>query len=221
LQVTRAYPDGSTDKHRSKAGFGIYFPELPSEEAYKNLSSRIPESQSIARAEGFGVLAALLLAKRDTALTVHCDRKPLVGQINRFRYNKPQQHDLRRIKDASLLLRILKEIEVREGQTNIVHVKAHMRDHPTRLRRDHDSATSLTETETHQEHNNVADEVAKASLLEATPQIPDETEKLAPLTILLDGSKRNGTNPIFENNPLHLYQQTYKETRQIYHFKGK
>jgi hypothetical protein len=85
LNVSCAYPDGSTTKGCSRAGFGVYFQELEAtDEAYKKISSRIPGCQTIARAEGYGALAALLLTRQDTELTIHCDRKPLVDQINRF-----------------------------------------------------------------------------------------------------------------------------------------
>lgn len=74
LNVTCAYPDGSTTKGCSRAGFGVYFPELEAtDEAYKKISSQIPGCHTIARAEGYGVLAALLLISQETELTIHCD----------------------------------------------------------------------------------------------------------------------------------------------------
>jgi hypothetical protein len=79
LNVTCAYPDGSTTKGCSKAGFDVYFPELEAtDDAYKKISPQIPGCQTIARAKGYGVLAALLLTSQETELTIHCDRKPLV-----------------------------------------------------------------------------------------------------------------------------------------------
>jgi hypothetical protein len=94
LDVTVAYPDGSALRDGSKAGFGVYFPELNKQPDFKGIASRIPGDPTIARAEAFGVLAALLLTKPDNPLDIYCDREPLVNCINRFKTRTPLSHEL-------------------------------------------------------------------------------------------------------------------------------
>jgi ribonuclease HI len=185
LNVTRAYPDGSTTKGRSRAGFGVYFSELEATyEAYKKISSQIPGCQTIARVEGYGVLTALLLTSQEIELTIHCDRKPLVDQINRFRNSPPQNHELRRIKDRCLLFRIPDEIKKRTGTTYVIHVKTHMRDkashNPTQ------TARILNATENHQEHNKVADHLAKSGTNAPSPEIPEEKNHVPSVSVLIN-----------------------------------
>jgi ribonuclease HI len=228
LPVTLAYPDGSATTSNSRAGFGVYFPELPAHEQYKKLSSCIPGLQNIARAESYGVLAALLLTRQDSPLTIHCDRKPLVDQINKFRAMSIQPHQLRSLKDSSLLLRILEEINSRSGTTIVIHVKAHERDskkgqelHTTPA----NCKPPLSDKEQHQEYNKVADEIAKGSLANSTPPtIPDEQKHLPTVTVVQhtenDGPVSFGAS-IFENNPLRLYMKTYVEKKLHFHKKGK
>jgi ribonuclease HI len=127
--VALAYTDGSASQNKDKAGFGVFFPELDSHMPLRTISARIPGCQTIARAEGFGVLVALLLSKQSTNLTIHCDRKPLVDIVNKYHDRIPATHELKHIKDRSLVLRILEEIRSRPDSTTIVHVKAHERDH--------------------------------------------------------------------------------------------
>lgn len=122
--------------------------------------SRIPGHQTIARAEACGILAALMVTRPDTDLSIHCDRAPLVDQINRFILSPPQCHELRHLTDRSLLLRILHEISYRTGTTTVVHVKAHERDASS----SGTASAPLTSVQIHQERNKVADKLAKSSL---------------------------------------------------------
>lgn len=220
LDITVAYPDGSASKDGCKAGFAVYFPELDTQPDLGGIASRIPGDQTIARAEAFGVLAALLLAKSENPLDIHCDRESLVNCINRFKTRKPFSHELRYIKDSSLVLRILDEINQRKGATNIIHVKAHKRDKvPTKT---HFNPPPLSKDEEHQEYNKKADFLAKGSLHRDHTNIPEETKYLPSVTVLMTKRhKTTGPQYIYENNPSKLYQNRYIETCQNYHFKGK
>jgi ribonuclease HI len=205
MTASIAYPDGSADKGSTKAGFGVYFPDLDANNAFKTMSTRIPGHQTIARAEGFGILAALLLVRQDSDLTIHCDRKPLVDQINKLLITNRKPHILRKLKDQSLLLRILDEVTKRSARTTIVHVKAHMRD--IRSQCSAQNQVALNEREQHQEHNKVVDKLAKDSIKgnNESPSIPDEVQHLPDVTITLDKHRDGKPGPIYENNPLKLY----------------
>jgi hypothetical protein len=83
------------------------------------------------------------------------------------------------------------------------------------------TADSLNATEIHQEHNKVADHLAKTSTDALSPEIPEEKNHIPLVSVLIDREKLNGTSPLFENNSAHLFQKTYKELRLNYHLKGK
>jgi ribonuclease HI len=208
LSVTLVYTDGSASQNKDKAGFGVFFPELDSHIPLRTISARIPGCQTIARAEGFRVLAALLLSKQSTDLTIHCDRKPLVDIVNKYHDRTSATH----IKDRSLVLQILEEIKSRPGSTTIVHVKAHERDHEPTL------VGPLGPKEEHQEHNKMADKIAKDSLNQKHIFIPDERTSLPSVSVVLDHFPDG--KYIYENNPLKLHQKTYYESGQNYHFRG-
>jgi ribonuclease HI len=212
LPFTIAYTDGSASQTQNKAGFDVFFPELEAHMPLRTISACIPGCQTIARAEGFGVLAALLLSRQTTNLTIHCDRQSLVDIVNKYRDRTPATHELSHIKDRSLVLRIIEEIKIRPGSTNIVHIKAHQRDHESRLER------PLSNEEIHQEHNKMADKIAKAGLDQSSIFIPEERTWLPQVSIILDHFQ-DGEH-IYENNPLKLYQLTYKKNSQNYHYKG-
>lgn len=80
FHITEAFPDGSATKDNTRAGFGVHFPENPA----LDMVSRILGHQTIARAEAYGVLAVLMVTRLYSNLSIHCDRAPLVDQINRF-----------------------------------------------------------------------------------------------------------------------------------------
>jgi hypothetical protein len=124
LPVTVAYTDGSASKDKTRVWLQRYFPRTPRAQ-YEYSQIRIPGNQTIARAEAFGVLAAILMAERDKALTIYCDREPLVKCLNLYKPKSPLPHELKKITDRSLTLRILQEIHDRPGETTIAYVKAH------------------------------------------------------------------------------------------------
>jgi ribonuclease HI len=169
LPVTVAYTDGSASKDKSRAGFGIIFPELPDRKT-NIVKSRIPGNQTIARAEAFGVVAAILMAKGDKALKIYCDREFLVKCLNLYKFKSLLPHEFKKIKDRSLTLRILQKIHDRPGETTITFVKAHEKIQP---------GSSLTEQDRnqlrHQIYNQATDKTAKESLSEPSPLIPYET----------------------------------------------
>jgi ribonuclease HI len=215
LPVTVAYTDGSASKDKTRAGFSVIFPELPDRKTNR-VKSRIPGNQTIARAEAFGVLAAILMAERDKALTIYCDREPLAKCLNLYKSKSPLPHELKKITDRSLTLRILQEIHDRPGKTTITYVKAHGKIQP---------GSSLTEQDRnqlrHQVHNQAADKAAKESLSEPSPLIPDESKHLPAVSVLCANSWHNeGPKYIYENNPLKLYQERYIESKQNYHLKS-
>jgi ribonuclease HI len=129
LEYEAAFTDGSANKTNTEAGFSIVFARhSKSPRPYYTFQSRIPRDQTINRVEAFGVLGALVLTNKETPLTIHCVRKPLVDQINRFKLCPPQLHQWRKISDRSVVFRILEKLKERSGPTFIRHVKAHMRD---------------------------------------------------------------------------------------------
>jgi hypothetical protein len=79
----------------------------------------------------------------------------------------------------------------------------------------------LNATEIHQEQNKVVDHLAKTSTNALSPEIPEERNHVPSVSVLIDRERLNGTSPLFENNPSHLFQKTYKELRLNYHLKGK
>jgi hypothetical protein len=85
------------------------------------------------------------------------------------------------------------------------------------------SAGLLNATEIHQEHSKVADHLAKTSTGALSPEIPEELERnhVPPVSILIDRERLKGTDPLFQNNPAHLFQKLYNELRLNYHIKGK
>jgi hypothetical protein len=106
-----------------KLDFGAFFLEIDSHMPLRTILARISGCQTIARAEGFGILAALLLSKQSTHLTIYCDREPLVDIVNKYHDRTPTPHELKHIKDRSLVLRIIEEIRSWPGSTSIIHVK--------------------------------------------------------------------------------------------------
>jgi ribonuclease HI len=175
LHVTVAYLDGSANKEQTLAGFGIYFPELSPQLAMRNISSRIPGFQSSARAEAYGILASLMLARRDLPLSIYSYCESLVNTINTYMHRSPLQYEIQYFQNKSLLLRILKEIRGRPCTTTSTHVKAHQRDNQPTF-----SASPSDSTSRHQEYNKIADRLAKSSLtLDGSPLVPDEHTYLA------------------------------------------
>ena len=221
LNITEAYPDGSATKDNTRAGFGVHFPDHPS----LDLVSRIPGHQTIARAEAYGVLATLMVTRLDTNLSIHCDRAPLVDQINRFILTPPQSHEHIHLPDRSLLLRILHQISQRTGTTTVTHVKAHTRDAISGSRTG--AALSTSTVPLHQERNKTADKLAKSSLSLAHSALavpPVETTFLSAVNVVLPQtvapSCTHGT--LFENKPLRLYLRSYAlEYTLQYHLRGE
>lgn len=162
------------------------------------------------------MLAAILLTKRNRPLTIYCDREPLVKCLNLYKCKKPLPHEIKKITDRSLTLRILQEIHDRPGETTITYIKAHGKIKP---------GPSLTEENReklrHQVHNQTADRAAKESLGELSPSIPDETKHLPAVTVMCTNSwHKNTPKYTYENNPLKLYHERYIESRQNYHLKS-
>jgi ribonuclease HI len=215
LPVTVAYTDGSASKDKTRAGFSVIFQKLPDRNT-NIVKSRILGNQTIARAEAFGVLTAILMAERDKALTIYCDREPLVKCFNLYKSKSPLPHKLKKITDRSLTLRILQEIHDRPAETTITYGKAHGKIQP---------GSSLIEQDRnqlrHQVHNQAADKAAKESLSEPSPLTPDETKHLPAVSVLCTNSWHSkGPKYIYENNPLKLYQERYIESKQNYHLKS-
>jgi hypothetical protein len=146
------------------------------------VKSRIPGHQTIARAEAYGILTALMMVRSNIDLSIYCDRQPLVHQLNRFISIPPQDYDLHYLPERSLVLRILEEIRSRPGHTSIIYVKAYAQDSGRPLR-----TPSSQETIHHQSQNKVADQLAKDSLQLAMSHtlVPTGVRTLAPVTVLL------------------------------------
>jgi hypothetical protein len=156
------------------------------------------------------------MAERDKALTIYCNREPLVKYLNLFKSKSPLPHELKKIIDRSLTLRILQEIHDRPGETTITYVKAHGKFQP---------GSSLTEQDRnqlrHQVHNQGADKAAKESLSKPSPLIRDETKHLPAVSVLCANSWHSkGPKYIYENNPPKLYQERYIKSKQNYHLKS-
>jgi hypothetical protein len=139
-----------------------------------------------------------------------------------------QPHQFRSLKDSSLLLRILEEINSRSGTTAIVHVKAHERD----SKKGQDLYTPsakckppLSDKEQHEEYNKVADEIAKGSLANPTPPTIPNEQKHLPTVMVVQHTKNDGFasfgDPILKNNPLRLYMKPYFEKKLHFHKKAK
>jgi ribonuclease HI len=210
LPVTRAYSDGSATKIESCAGFGVHFPELPVTDHRRNIQSRIPGHQTIARAEALGILAALLASRSDTDLEIHCDRLSLVDQLNKYQLRPPFDFELKDIPDRSIILRILHEIRSRIGTTRFTHVKAHKRDTMSDT-----PFEMLTINEQHQELNKIADKLAKGSLSQPSATIPLGYEFLPPISVCVNHG--HGTY-LFENQAHKLCTKHCKSLNKHYHF---
>jgi ribonuclease HI len=215
VQATVAYTDGSACKDGTRAGFGINFSGLPT----CNVKSRTPGHQTIARAEAYGVLTALIMVQSNIDLSIFCDREPLVNQLNRFISIHSQDYDLHYLPERSLVLRILGEIRGRPGHTSIIYVKAHAQDRDRPLH-----TTSAPETIHHQSQNKVAHQLAKDSLQLAMSNtlVPTEICTLAPVTVLLPPAIiQSDSGVIFESNPLKIYQEAYASELSLhYHLRG-
>jgi hypothetical protein len=180
---------------------------------------RIPGHQTIARAEAYGVLTALMMVQSNIDLSIYCDREPLVHQLNRFISIHPQDYDLHYLSERSLVLRILEEIRSRPWHTSIIYVKAHAQDSGRPLR-----TTFSPEIVHHQTQNKVADQLAKESLRLAVSHtlVPAEFRTLAPVTVLLPPTIiESSSGVIFESNPLKIYQEAYASELSLhYHLRG-
>jgi ribonuclease HI len=215
VQATAAYTDGSACKDETCAGFGINFSGVP----ICNEKLRILGHQTIARAEAYGVLTALMMVQRNIDLSIYCDREPLVHQLNCFISVPPQNYNLHYLSERSLVLRNLEKIRSRLRHTSIIHVKAHAQDSGRPLH-----TPSSPETIHHQSQNKVADQLAKDSLQLAmlhTP-VPTEVRTLAPVTVLLPPAIiQSSSGVIFKSNPLKIYQEAYASELSLhYHLRG-
>jgi hypothetical protein len=76
----------------------------------------------------------------------------------------------------------------------------------------------LSNEELHQEHIKVADKIAEDSLSQSCIFIPEERTWLPQLSIILD-QFQDGEH-VYKNNPLKLYQLTYKKNGKNYLYKG-
>jgi ribonuclease HI len=215
VQAIAANTDGSACKDGTRTGFGINFSGLPT----CNVKSRIPTHQSIARAEAYGVLTALMMVQSTVDLSIYCDREPLVHQLNRFISIHPQDYDLHYLPERSLVLRIFEEIRSRPGHTSIIYVKAHAQDRDRPLR-----TPSSPESIHHQSQNKVADQLAKDILQLSMSNILVSTEvcTLAPVTVLLPPAIiQSSSGVIYESNPLQIYQEAYASELSLhYHLRG-
>jgi ribonuclease HI len=215
VEATDAYTDGSATKDGTRAGFGINFSGQPT----CNVKSRIPGHQTIARAEAYGVLTALMMVRSNINLSIYCDREPLVHQLNRFICIHPQDYNLHYLPERSLVLRILEEIRSRPGHTSNIYVKAHAQDSGRPLH-----TLFSPQTVHHQTQNKTADQLAKDSLQLAMSHtlVPTEFRTLAPITVLLSPAIVESTSGvIYESNPLKIYQEAYASELSLhYHLRG-
>jgi ribonuclease HI len=215
VQATAAYTDGSACKDGTRAGFGINFSRVPT----CNVKSRISGHQTIARAEAYGVLTALMMVHSNIDLSIYCDRESLVHQLNRFISISPHDYDLHYLPERSLVLRFLEKIRSRPGHTSIIHVKAHAQDSGRPLQTPFSSKTIH-----HQSQNKVADQLAKDSLQLTMSHtlVPTEIRTLAPVMVLLPPAiLQSSSGVIFESNPLKIYQEAYASELSLhYHLRG-
>jgi ribonuclease HI len=211
LPAHDVFTDGSANKGGIKAGFGVLFPDPAQPHQIK---SRNPDLQNIARAEAYGVLAALLSTRLDVDLRIHCDRLSLVTTVNKYVTDKPKSYEVRGIPDRSLILRIVDEIHKRSGSTTIVHVKAHQRDTPDTQ---NVGFGPLTQIQQQQEYNKSADRLAKASLQDLIPCVPNETLHLPYTVVLLHTAQPH--SDVYENNSQHLIHTMLHAANKNYHYK--
>jgi ribonuclease HI len=101
------------------AGFGAIIPHQLDDYVSTSISycGRIPGMQTIERAEAFAVLAALLLSADTGPITIYSDCQKLVNTVNRHKLIPPKPHELVKLHDRSLILRILNEIQFRRFST--------------------------------------------------------------------------------------------------------
>lgn len=112
-------------------------------------------------------------------------------------------------------MRIVDEIHKQSGSTTIVHVKAHQRDTP---QPQNVCFGPLTQIEQQQEYNKSADRLAKASLQDVIPCVPDENLHLPYTALLLHNTQPHPV--VYENNSQHLIHTMLHAANKHYHYKG-
>jgi ribonuclease HI len=111
------------------AGFGLFIPHQLNKNVSTSISlcGRIPGMQTIERAEAFAVLAALLLSTDTGPITIYSDCQKLVNTVSRYKFIPPKPHEVIKLHDRSLILRILNEIRIRRFPTSLEFLRNHVR----------------------------------------------------------------------------------------------
>ena len=136
-----AFVDGSCSKpaipDSATAGFAVVFPHsdlnpephisLTNNEGAYFYKGKIPGAQTIERAEGFAILGSLLISKTHLPLTIYTDCQKLVNDIHQFQHKPPRDHEIAKLSNRSILLRILHEIRSRRGETQVAYLQNHVK----------------------------------------------------------------------------------------------
>jgi ribonuclease HI len=155
------------------AGFGVFIPHQLNKNVSTSISfcSRILGLRTIERAEAFAILAALLLSTDTGPITIYSDCQKLVNTVNRYKSIPPKPHEVIKLHDQSLILRILNEIQFRRFPTSLEFLQNHVRlEKPLKNGRDINRLQSCIQ------YGKQADKEAKASLSLANISVPDETQ---------------------------------------------
>jgi hypothetical protein len=112
------------------AGFDVFILHQLNNNLSTSMSncSRIPRMQNIERAEAFAVLAAALLVSTNTIpITIYLDCEKLVNTVNGYKLIPPKPHEVIKLHDQLLILRILNEIQSRRFPTSLGFLRNHVR----------------------------------------------------------------------------------------------
>jgi ribonuclease HI len=178
INASTFFVDGSCSNQKIMpilAGFGVFIPHQLNNNVSTSISfcSRIPGMQTIERAEAFAVLVALLLSTDTGPITIYSDCRKLVNTVNRYKLIPPKPHEVIKLHDRSLILRILNEIQFRRFPTSLEFLRNHVRlEKPLKNDRD----VNDERLQSCIKYGKQADKKARASLSLTNISIPDETQ---------------------------------------------
>jgi hypothetical protein len=206
------------------AGFEVFIPHQLNDYVSTSISycGRIPRMQTIEQAEAFAILAALLLSTDTGPITINSDCQKLVNTINRYKLITPKPHEVIKLHDRSLILRILNDIQFRRISTSLKFLRIHVRlEKPLKDGRDVNDERLRSCIE----YGKEADKKAKESLSLTNISVPDETKFRSEIGIFIHSPIDDATTQtllpnVFENNTTELYNGILKRTHQHYFRKG-
>jgi ribonuclease HI len=227
INASTFFVDGSCSNQKIMpilAGCGAIIPHQLDDYVSTSISNcgRIPGMQTIERAEAFAVLAALLLSTDTGPITIYSDCQKLVNTVNRHKLIPPKPHELVKLHDRSLILRILNEIQFRRFPTSLEFLRNHVRlEKPLKDGRDVDDERLRSCIE----YGKQADKKAKGSLSLTNILVPDKTKFRSEIGLFIHSPIDDATTQtllpnFFENNTTELYNGILKRTQQHYLRKG-